>query len=449
MPRSPLAGPARSTPALACVFALVLALAACGRQEPTAPDPAGTASIGHPGEASETAAVYSAPVSDRLDPDGAPSTEHFHPTDVLVEIDPDADWESTLADHGVEILEIDEDLELLLVRSTLGLDASSLANELDGEPGILSADVDEYVVTPEAAGLVISFDDGDHVPEDVADQDALDRLGLAAAQARATGSSVRVAVIDTGADGDHALLQTGYRARWDGIGNDDDPGDVPDGEDSDGDGLVDEAWGHGTHIAGLVATIAPDAEILVYRVLDSDGRGRTSRVTQAVKRAAKEGVDVINLSLGTELPTRPLEKALEFAQIRGAIVVASAGNRGRAVPVQYPAGYPGVLGVGSVDAEDGFSRFSNWGDALLVCAPGERILSAAPEGGWAVWTGTSQATAVVSGLVALLRGIDPTIDAAQALAILGSTGAPVTGIPDGADVERIDLDGATGELLDE
>ena len=109
------------------------------------------------------------------------------------------------------------------------------------------------------------------------------------AHSHATGAGVDVAILDTGIDSTHPFLVDHVLPGWDFVDDDDDPADEAGGLDSDLDGLVDEAWGHGTHIGGIVAQIAPDARIMPYRVLDSDGVGHTYALAAAIFDAVDRG----------------------------------------------------------------------------------------------------------------------------------------------------------------
>ena len=152
--------------------------------------------------------------------------------------------------------------------------------------------------------------------------------------------------------------------------------------DSNGDGVPDEAAGHGTFVAGTIALVAPDARLVAYRVLDSDGQGTTYDAAQAITTAADAGAKVIDLSFGTPdgVPSRVLDDAIDYARTRGAVVVAAAGNYGDADET-YPAARPGVLSVGALAAPDAeqLAAFSSRGSWVKVAAPGVGIVVGCPE----------------------------------------------------------------------
>jgi subtilisin family serine protease len=210
---------------------------------------------------------------------------------------------------------------------------------------------------------------------------------------------VVVAVLDTGVYTPHEQFSGKLQLpSLDVINDDSDPSDI-------GPGL---SWGHGTHVAGIIAAMAPDAKILPVRVLDSNGRGNTFLLAYAIEWAAQQPyVQVINLSLGTEFDSKILRDVIADVVERGIVVVAAAGN-GNSNQVKFPAGYQNVIGVTAVDSSSHKASFANYGGGWVdIAAPGVGIMSTmiSEEGaGYATWSGTSMSTAFVSGAAALLAG---------------------------------------------
>ncbi|MCP5034434.1 MAG: S8 family serine peptidase [Actinomycetia bacterium] len=240
------------------------------------------------------------------------------------------------------------------------------------------------------------------------DQPALEGLGLDEAHEIARGGGVTVAVLDTGVDLDHgALVDHLADGGYDYVDDDAVPNDDADGVDSDGDGLLDEAMGHGTHVAGIVALVAPDAQIWPARVLDSNGHGSVFLVAEAIHDAIAADVDVINLSFGIDrkVESKLLAEAIKAAKEAGVLVVAAAGNDGSGAK-HYPAAGKDIIGVAAMDhARERLAAFSSHGKWVTVAAPGEAIVSPVP-GGFAIWSGTSMAAPFVSGQAALLISLD-------------------------------------------
>ncbi|MEZ5064124.1 MAG: S8 family serine peptidase [bacterium] len=254
---------------------------------------------------------------------------------------------------------------------------------------------------PEAQQGSIAFYEGNLVRSDLEDQEALARIHAPEAQAVEDGSGVVVAIVDTGIDGTHPDLGPRLTAGWDFVDNDADATDETDGIDQDGDSLVDEAAGHGTHVAGIVQSVAPGVTLMPVRVLDTEGRGTAFNVARGIHWARLHGADVINLSLGFDGFSRPIEHVIESARAAGVTVTAAAGNAGQFTMNHFPALLPEVLAVASVDPVDLKSSFSNFGLNIDLGAPGEGIVSTYLFQGYAVWSGTSMATPFVSGAAAI------------------------------------------------
>lgn len=233
------------------------------------------------------------------------------------------------------------------------------------------------------------------------------RLQLGRVHRSADGAGTLVAVLDTGVARQHPALSGRLARGYDFVADDNDPAEVRGRRDDNGNGIVDEAYGHGTFVAGLVALVAPKARILPMRVLNSDGAGTVFLVGQAVLEAVDAGADVINISLGADekVKSKFLDHAIGYAIERGVQVVAAAGNEGTEEP-RYPATTPDVISVSStVLDDDRLSDFANWGEWVDVAAPADRVLGPVPGGRYARWAGTSMAAPQVSGQIALLKSL--------------------------------------------
>ncbi|MCL4863502.1 MAG: S8 family serine peptidase [Caldilineaceae bacterium] len=241
-------------------------------------------------------------------------------------------------------------------------------------------------------------------------QAAIEQINLAAALTHTSGAGVQVAILDTGVDLDHPAFAGRLLAGWDMVADDPLPQD-------EGSGL---GWGHGTHVAGIIARVAPESKLIPLRVLDANGLGNTFTLAYAIEWATEQGADVINLSLGAEADSQVLRTAVQYALDRGVTIVAAGGNRGTNQR-QFPAAYPGVIGVTAVDEANRKADFANYGAAWVdLAAPGVGITSTfvGPDGsGYASWSGTSMATAFVSGAAALARPLlsAPSVTATQQL----------------------------------
>ena len=255
---------------------------------------------------------------------------------------------------------------------------------------------------------------GGTTPDGYENQFAFTQINLAPTLLHYQGDNIRIALLDTGVALEHPQLSGHLVSGWDMVADDAFPQD-------EGFGF---GWGHGTHISGILTRIAPDALIMPVRVLDANGRGNTFTLAYAIDWAVAHDADVINLSLGTPNKSKVLEDAVANAVAKGVIVVAAAGNNNRET-MQYPAGFAGVISVGAIDGSNHKTSFSNYGDWVNIAAPGLGITSTitGTQGfGYASWSGTSMATAFVSGVAALLKDKDATITSAAAERQLIDTG---------------------------
>jgi subtilisin family serine protease len=215
-----------------------------------------------------------------------------------------------------------------------------------------------------------------------------------------TGSGVVIAVLDTGVDPGVRDLAGALLPGIDLVNRDMNPAD----DHGHGTLMATTAAGRGNNGVASVGA-AWTASVLPIKVLDASGSGADSVIAEGVAYAVDHGADVINLSLAGPGPSTVLRDAIASATARGVTVVAATGNAGREDP-QYPAAYApeiaGFLAVGATDDDGGLARFSSWGSGVSVVAPGWRIAGQVPGGATVVASGTSSATALVSGVAALL-----------------------------------------------
>jgi hypothetical protein len=161
------------------------------------------------------------------------------------------------------------------------------------------------------------------------------------------------------------------------------------------------AYSHGTLCAGILVAVAPGAMIMPIRAFDDNGNADVYTLAKAIRWAADNNADVINMSFGTLNDTKVLSEAVTYARNRGVLLVASAGNDNTSTP-QYPAAYAGVITVASTNLADQKASFSNYGSNVDVDSPGVDIISAYPGGGYAMVSGTSFSAPEVAGEVALI-----------------------------------------------
>ena len=279
----------------------------------------------------------------------------------------------------------------------------------------------------------------------------------------ATGEGVTVAVIDSGVDADHPDLAGAVLPGRSYV--DVDPGDEPRllALGSDTGPVYERAFGqadpvgHGTAVAGLIAGraetrhpgVAPGASILPVRVLDDENRYHDSAmVGAAVEWAVDNGADVINLSLGGHYDSAPFAEAIAYAERHDVLIVACTGNQHQDEAdedVWFPARVPDVLAVTGSDQRGERWKTAVTGAETDLAAPGANLTAPKPGVGHKTVTGTSFASAVVSGAAALVRSAHPEWSADQvrrALTDTANDGPPGlgSGILDVAAAIEADLD---------
>lgn len=278
-------------------------------------------------------------------------------------------------------------------------------------------------------------------------------IGLAAVRSQLRSkkmSQVVVAVFDMGVDYDHPDLKDNI------LKNDAEceQGRLPLGiakEDKDKNGYKgdclgldltvktegkrnrpDDSVGHGTHVASIIAATSGNGigieglgnqiKILPVKVIRNDRDGQSigkysELVAEGLRYAVSRGAHIINMSFGwpIALDSEKVREAFEYAQSKGVLIVAAAGNNGHGTPV-YPCAYEGVVCVGSTRNDDKASLFTNYGAHVDILAPGERMLGAIPEQltpkfysiqGYDLKSGTSQAAPLVAGSLAVLKSANP------------------------------------------
>src|SRR5438552_4412442 len=244
----------------------------------------------------------------------------------------------------------------------------------------------------------------------------LRRIGMEQAwDLRPSAADVTVAVLDTGVDLSHPdlrpnlLTDQGY----------DFLDDVPSPQD-------DES--HGTAVAGIIGAVGNNREgvsgiawhvkLLPIKALNAQGRGPDSVMVKAILFAADAGAKIINISSTGTRYSAALETAVQYAQEKGALVVAAAGNTGQTDnAVNYPAAFDGVLAVGAIDDKDQLASFSQRQSYVALVAPGVDVpstaWSGAGRGPYASQSGTSIAAPHVSGAAAILWALRPDLAASD------------------------------------
>ena len=427
-----------------------------------------------------------------------PSGSQATPGQVVVRLAQPTDLPDIASAYGLDPLPVDQfrSQPIYLLRITDGVLPGNKAGQLMNDPlrRVTYAEPNEVGQAPEGESRTVwgnGVNEGNYVT-----QWADSIVRLSAAHSVATAAGITVAVLDTGVDFQHPALVGRLLPGYDFVDNDPDPSEV-------GAYGVNLLYGHGTHIAGLVAHVAPGAKIMPIRVLDPNGQGNTWVVAKAIAYAVdpdgdpltNDGADIVNLSLSGVDDSSLLRDVIAAATCSGSggssggsstssggpggssggpsgtssgsggssggasstpggssalpclapnhrvIIVAAAGNNNSSTPA-YPAadGVAGLISVGASDQNDKLAGFSNFGSWVMVAAPGEHITSSVPGGGYGTWSGTSMAAPFVSGEAALVLATYPGLSIEQVIQQIILTGKNIgSPVP-----QRIDAASAVG-----
>lgn len=380
----------------------------------------------------------------------AQSREEYVPGEIVIKLFNSVDLAAVASQYRLALPPLDQfgSRPIYRLRIIDGVDPVTKAEQMKpsgggGDARIEFAEPNYLAQTPEGrrgrSGWVIGGNAGTYVA-----QWTPQKVRLSEAHTVSRGAGVKVAVLDTGIDPNHPALAGRLVPGFDFVNFDADPRE-------EGTAGVHAGYGHGTHVAGLVALVAPDAKIMPVRVLDRDGVGNIWVLAEGLLYAVdpdgnpntNDGAAVINLSLGTLRRTQLLERIVaEVACMNdddddddddnrcrvagGAVVVAAAGNGGDSTP-QYPAAesIDGVVAVAASTHFDTLADFSTRGDWIRLSAPGDRVISTVPGGLYATWSGTSMAAPHVAGVVALIRAHQSGLDAAEVADRLITTAQPI------------------------
>jgi subtilisin family serine protease len=367
------------------------------------------------------------------------STDPAVANEVVIKLRTGAALAPVLAQHGLTQIDQFGSRPIYRLGVSLPQTVNGAINALRANASVEYAEPNYQNETPEGRRRYVWAVGGSS--STYASQWASNALNLYPAQAAAIAQNpnspaVRVAVLDTGIDTAHPAFVGRLVAGRDFVDDDNDP--------SEGGSALDAGFGHGTHVAGLVALSAPEAKIMPLRVLDAAGRGNVWVLAEAIMHAVDpdgdpstdDGAHILNLSLGTNRPTRLLNTAVELATCsdddddeddddysdsgfdadrarcnvrHGSVVISAAGNSGSATKRHYPAAEraEGAISVAATQQNGTLASFSNSGAWIDVAAPGNQIHSLLPGGQWGTWSGTSMAAPLVAGVAALLKQANP------------------------------------------
>lgn len=280
-----------------------------------------------------------------------------------------------------------------------GTDLGALQARLEADPRVVWAEDDPVVSLPDpqsSRGSTIGavFDPAAAYAANTA---VWRQINLP--RSLALPGTIRVGIVDTGLSDRQPSLWIRAAASRSFVPGSASPYDLPAGVDSSRNGVVDEAVGHGTMVTGLIAQACPQAQLVIARGADSDGRATAWSLIQSVVFCVEKGSHLINVSLGSSSRITALSDILDWVEARGATLIAPVGNLAQPRAL-HPAATSGVVGVAGLLSDSRKAPFSSWDSAVSVSAPATGLQTAFWTGRSAVWSGTSFSAPLVTGAIA-------------------------------------------------
>ncbi|NLY43232.1 MAG: S8 family peptidase [Clostridiaceae bacterium] len=217
------------------------------------------------------------------------------------------------------------------------------------------------------------------------------------------GKGIKVGVIDTGIDLNHDDLKGRIK-------------DYVNFTTSDRKDVNDEN-GHGTHVAGIIAAeqngkgiigVAPEADLYIAKAFDKNGTANFESIRKSIEWMIEKDVDVINMSFSSDTATREYQQIISQAYANNITMICAAGNEGlskggKGDTIGYPAKFAETIAVTAVDLNKRRADFSSVGPAAEIAAAGKEIYSCYKNNSYATLSGTSMATPIITGAVAILQ----------------------------------------------
>jgi thermitase len=323
------------------------------------------------------------------------SAQQYEPDHLVVEMKEGFSIDLVNAQFGTTTAQHLQLLDVYLLNVPLGADLEALSDEILQMPEVEDCHPNFFVDPMQSVQGSLPISD-DITGDGYNGQPAVRALRLPEAHEISTGAGVKVAVLDGGVDYTHPALQGHVISGYDYIDNDSDAFDEPGGANH----------GHGTFVAGIIHLVAPDAQIVSYRVADTAGRSDGYLVAEAMMQAIADSCRVINISMVMYGQHAAIRRAIRYGYEHRCVTIVASGNGADTIP-RYPASDGLAVSVAALDSTDALANFSSYGSHINVCAPGEAIHSTYLDSAYAVWSGSSFAAPFVAGEAALLTAYKP------------------------------------------
>lgn len=299
----------------------------------------------------------------------------------------DAELAKIIKPHGGMARRIGKS-DLLIIDLPPNMSETAVANQLAHNPHLKFAELDA-ILKPTLVTTDPYLGSAWHIS----------KIDASTAWDKTLGAGVTIAILDTGVDGTHPDLAANMVAGWNFYDNNSNASDVV---------------GHGTAVAGSAAAIANNAtgvvgvagaaKIMPIRISDTNGNATGSAIAQGLTYAADKGARVANVSFSGLVGNSTVESAAQYMKSKGGLVVVSAGNKG--VNEGFAASTT-MIPVSATESNDVLATWSSYGNYVAVAAPGNYIWATNKGGGYGQWWGTSFASPVAAGVVALMMSARP------------------------------------------
>lgn len=318
------------------------------------------------------------------------------PTRVLIQTRAglsDGEVEKAIRGHGGRRIYQLSRIGVQVVELPPGANAEAVARALSKNPHFKFAEPD-YWVAPEFTPNDPYYGSSWHLP----------KIGAPAAWDRNRGQNVTIAVLDTGVDGSHPDLKGQLVPGWNFYDKNADTSDVH----GHGTGVAGAAAASGNNSLG-VASVAFNARIMPVRISRPDGYASFSTIANGLMWAADQGARVANISYAVS-GSSTVRSAAQYMRNKGGLTVVAAGNDGSGLSI---APTDTMITVSATGSSDVLTSWSNYGDVVDVSAPGVSIYATSRGGGYGKKSGTSFASPVTAGVVALLKSARPELPASE------------------------------------
>ncbi len=320
---------------------------------------------------------------------------------VLCRIQPGSDIDTVASLINGEVIEAIEEskIYLMILQDTTAsvenaiLRMQDMPQVITAQPNYVYSNVDPFQISQPFVDFTADPFRENEQPSGYYEQYSRSTLGINTAHEISRGDNITVAIIDGGLNNLHPLFAENlHSASYDFINNNGSPWV-----------FGTDIGNHGTFVAGTVLLAAPETSLMIIRGFNYSARSNSFIIAKCINHAVANGADIINMSFGTDIYDEIIAIALDNACDNDIVLVSAAGN-GNELIDKFPGSHLCVINIAAVDTLNRKAEFSNYGITVACTAPGVNIYGPlAGEYQWGLWSGTSFAAPLVSGLAALIK----------------------------------------------